>query len=71
MQEIIYNIRYVHNYSKTHLQKQNQTNNTQHRICEIHVSRYIWGGGGGGVVVRSALDAWKRKHIYKNKIKQA
>ena len=38
MQEIIYNIRYVHNYNKTHLQKQNQTNNTQHRICEIHVS---------------------------------
>jgi len=27
MQEIIYNIRYVHNYNKTHLQKQNQTNN--------------------------------------------
>lgn len=68
MQEIIYNIRYVHNYNKTHLQKQNQTNNTQHRICEIHVSRYIF---GGFVVVRSALDAWKRKHIYKNKIKQA
>jgi hypothetical protein len=33
----------VHNYNKTHLQKQNQTNNTQHRICEIHVSRYIFG----------------------------
>ena len=42
MQEVIYNIRYVHNYNKTHLQKQNQTNNTQHRICEIHVSRYIF-----------------------------
>jgi hypothetical protein len=25
-----------------YLQKQNQTNNTQHRICEIHVSRYIF-----------------------------
>jgi hypothetical protein len=68
MQEIIYNIRYVHNYNKTHLQKQNQTNNTQHRICEIHVTRYIF---GGVFVVRSSLDAWKRKHIYKNKIKQA
>ena len=32
----------MHNYNKTHLQKQNQTNNTQHRICEIHVSRYIF-----------------------------
>ena len=42
MQEVIYNIRYVHNYNKTHLQKQNQTNNTQYRICEIHVSRYIF-----------------------------
>ena len=31
----------MHNYNKTHLQKQIQTNNTQHRICEIHVSRYI------------------------------
>jgi len=39
---------------------------TQHRICEIHVSRYIF-----FLNVRSALDAWKRKHIYKNKIKQA
>ena len=65
MQKVIYNIRYVHNYNKTHLQKQNQTNNTQHRICEIHVSRYIF------VflflfLVRSALDTWKRKHISKN-----
>ena len=42
MQDIIYNSRYVHNYNKTHLQKQNQTNNTQHRICELHVSRYIF-----------------------------
>ena len=43
MQKVIYNIRYVHNYNKAHLQ--NQTNNTQHRICEIqnvHVSRYIF-----------------------------
>jgi hypothetical protein len=42
MQKVIYNIRYVHNYNKTHLQKQNQTYNTQHSICEIHVSRYIF-----------------------------
>jgi hypothetical protein len=41
MQAVMYNIRYVHNDNKRHLQKQNQTNNTQHRICEIHVSRYI------------------------------
>ena len=67
MQKVIYNIRYVHNYNKTHLQKQNQTNNTQHRICEINVSRYIF----YFFLVRSALDAWKQKHIYKNKIKQA
>jgi len=32
----------VHNYNKTHLQKQNQTNNTQHRICEIHVLKFFF-----------------------------
>ena len=56
MQEIIYNIRYVHNYNKTHLQKQNQTNNTQHRICEIHVSRYIFLGGFCGKVCARRME---------------
>ena len=70
MQEIIYNIRYVHNYNKTHLQKQNQTNNTQHRICEIHVSRYIFGVFFCGKVCARRMETKTYTKTKSNKHKQ-
>ena len=33
-----------------------KTNNTQHRICEIHVSRYIFGGFFCGKVCARRME---------------